>query len=71
MQIVNYYESTREVLNYIVLWTADMLSWSNHHANVDAEGIHPSLGDKRDKVQSKSSTRVNSSENILLPVRPS
>jgi hypothetical protein len=50
MQIVNYYESTREVLNYIVLWAGDMLGWSNHHANVDVEGIHLSLADKRDKV---------------------
>jgi hypothetical protein len=71
MQIVNYYESTREVLNYIVLWTRDMLSWPNHRANVDVGGIHQSLADKRDKVQSKSSTRVNSLENISLPVRPS
>jgi hypothetical protein len=57
--------------NYIVSWTGDMLGWANHRANVDAGGIHQSLANRRDKVQSQSSTRVNSSENILLPVRPS
>jgi hypothetical protein len=47
--------------NYIVLWTGDMLGWANHRANVDVGGIHQSLADRRDKIQSQSSTRVNSS----------
>jgi hypothetical protein len=38
-----------------------MLGWANHRAKVDAGGIHQSLADRRDKVQSQSSTQARES----------